>query len=89
MKFFTKTLNNGDSLTISAEDGAMMLSIQPNGIGATCTFLGGIAFKGEAPSAIFLTNSQVCTVASPSPVQPLDGITIEATNGDTDIIIGL
>ena len=89
MKFFTKTLNNGNSLTITAADGAMMLSVQPNGAGATCTFLGGIAFQGEASSVITLTENQVCTVASPSPVQPLDAITIEAINGDTDIIIGL
>ena len=89
MKFFTKTLNNGNSLTITAADGAMLLSVQPNGAGATCTFLGGIAFQGEASSVITLTESQVCTVASPSPVQPLDAITIEAVNGNTDIIIGL
>lgn len=88
MKFFTKTLAEGETLVVSSNDGAMMISIQPN-VGASCTFLGGIAFQGEAPTAITLANSQVCTVASPSPVQPLDGITIVAVTGGTDIIIGL
>ena len=88
MKVHTTTLTAGNTLVINSVDGAMMVSVQPN-TGASCTFNGGITFKGTSSTALTLQNSQVLTVSALSPASPLDGITITAVSGDTDVIIGL
>jgi hypothetical protein len=86
MKFFTTTLTSG-TFTVSAAQGASLLSVQPQDL-SSCTILGGIPFNGLQPSAITISNSNALTLSSASPNSPLDGITITWLGGTVDIIIG-
>ena len=86
MKFFTTSLTSGTFL-VSADQGASLLSIQPQD-SSSCTVLGGIAFNGLEPSAISISNNNALTLTSASPTSPLDGITVTWTAGTIDIIVG-
>jgi hypothetical protein len=87
MKFFTKTLTSG-TYTIVADDGATMLSIQPQS-GSSCTFIGSQAFKGEDASEITVSNNNSLTISTSNPTFPIDGIVITWVSGSIDLIIGL
>ena len=84
MKFFTKVLTSG-TFSISASDGAMSLSIQAND-SSSCTFIGGIAFKGENPSALTIESGKGLSVLAKTPA--LDGIVITHVSGTINIIVG-
>lgn len=88
MQFYTKTLNNGETLTIARADGAQMVSVEPNS-SSSATFLGNLPFQGNAPSAITLDANQILTISSSTPTSPLDGITITCTSGTVDIVVGV
>ena len=88
LKIHTRTLTTGQSLTLSAIDGAMMVSIQVAAVGSA-TYEGGISFAGQASTALSISNGQVVTVGALSPASPLDGITITSVSGDVDILVGL
>ena len=86
MKFFTTSLTSG-TFTVSAAQGASLLSVQPQDL-SSCTILGGIPFNGLQPSAITLSNSNALTVSSASPISPLEGITVTWIGGTIDMIVG-
>jgi hypothetical protein len=86
MRFFTYTLTAG-SLNISAEDGAMFLSLQTDAAGA-CTVQGNIPFKGIPSSAVTISAGSGLNIVASSPQSPLDGITITYSSGNIDVLIG-
>lgn len=86
MKVYTRTLSSG-TLTISANDGANMLSIQSND-SSSCQVLGGISFQGIASSSITISNGEGLTITSTSSVSPIDGVTITWLSGTIDVLIG-
>jgi hypothetical protein len=86
MKFFTTSLTSG-TFAVAADQGASLLSIQPQDA-SSCTIIGGIPFNGLQPSAITLSNNNALTLTSASPNSPLDGITITWVSGTVDILVG-
>jgi hypothetical protein len=87
MRFFTTTLTSG-SLSISAIDGAMFVSIQNDSTTGSCTVGGNIPFKGVQPTAVTLTAGQGVNISALSPASPLDGITITWVAGNVDVLVG-
>ena len=87
MRFWTYTLTSG-SLTISATDGAMFVSIQCDNSTGACTVQGNIPFKGVNPTAVPLGAGQGVNISALSPASPLDGITITWSAGNIDILVG-
>jgi hypothetical protein len=88
MTFWTYTLTSG-VLTLSTQDGAMMLSVQTDSAtNGECSIQGGIAFKGVASTPVDLSGGEGVTITSPSPSTPLNAITITWVAGNVDIIIG-
>jgi len=92
MKFFTQELAAGGltSMVLSAADGALQISIQPQA-NSGCTITGGIDFNMGGtiltPQAIPLVNNNTL-VLSASPSSPIDGLTITWVSGIVCVIIG-
>jgi hypothetical protein len=87
MRFYTTTLSSG-TFTVSASDGAIMISIQANA-SSGCTILGGTTFKGQQSSAFTLSDGQGLTLTAENGSNPLDGLTITRTSGTIDIVVGI
>lgn len=87
MRFWTYTLSSG-SLTISALDGAMFVSLQCDSTSGSCTVNGNIPFKGLNSSSVTLSAGNGINISALSPQSPLDGITITWISGSVDIIVG-
>lgn len=75
---WTKTIS-GTSLTISAADNVVRLSVICRG--GTITLTGSVTFQGVASEAIDLDEGKGFTLTSVVVSRPLDGITINAPTG--------
>jgi hypothetical protein len=87
MRFFTTTLTSG-TLSISAIDGAMFVSIQTDSTSGSASVLGNIPFKQVNPSAVTLGAGQGVNLSALSPASPLDGVTITWLAGSVDVVVG-
>lgn len=88
MRFFTKQLNAGETITLGITDGAMFISIQNESTSGASSVLGNIPFKNLQPSIVSLSAGQGVNISALSPASPLDGLTITCTAGTTDVLIG-
>ena len=71
------------SITINATDGVLRASLIVES--GTCTITGNYPFQGTASSAIALVEGQVDSISATGPNAPLDGVTITASGGTTNI----
>jgi hypothetical protein len=87
MKFHTRVLTSGQSLTIAALDNVLQISIKTSSSGSG-TFIGSGSFQGTPSQSQTLGASDGLSLFSQNPQSPLEGITITCVSGNVNVIIG-
>ena len=81
---FTQTIT-GSTLTITSADNVFRFSVICN---AGSVYMSGNArFQGLASTNVTFTVGEGATIQATSLNNPLDGITVDATSGEAEIII--
>jgi hypothetical protein len=81
---FTQTIT-GTTLSISSADNVFRFSVICNS--GTVTMSGNARFQGMASNVVTFTFGEGATIQATSLNNPLDGITVDATSGEAEIII--
>jgi len=76
------------SISIGANDGASVISVQTDATLGSVQITGGISFKGIPSSAVTLSSGQGATFNAPSPQSTIDELTIAWTGGTVNLIVG-
>ena len=74
------------TVNITSDMGVMVASVQATS--GTVTLLGAAEFTGLTNAALTLTVGQPVVLPALTNVQPLSGITIDATNGVAELLLG-
>lgn len=85
-RLHTRALGAGESISIvnsSTDPPVLRASIIVSS--GTCTINGNFTYQGVASSAISLSAGQVDSISAVSAMAPLDGVTITAVGGTTNI----
>lgn len=74
-----------DTLNINLSDGVPVLKVSLIVVSGTCTVNGNYAYQGVDSEAISLSSGSTDTLIATSASAPLDGITITAVGGTTNV----
>ena len=88
MQIHTRTLNAGETLTITKSLGVYSLSylVNPSSSG---TILGNLTIDGVASSAVPQSPSQGATFSSNNVQSPIEGITLSCVSGTMDVVLSV
>jgi hypothetical protein len=81
---YTKSLV-GTSITINAADNVLRASVLCKT--GTVTYNGNARFQNTASGALTLSEGQGATITAQNVSLPIDGVTINASGGEADILL--
>lgn len=88
MQIHTRTLNAGDTLTITKSLGVYSLSYLVND-SSSGTIIGNLSINGVASTSVVQSANQGATFTATSPVSPLEGITLNCVSGTMDVVLSV
>jgi|APGre2960657404_1045060.scaffolds.fasta_scaffold00170_44 hypothetical protein len=88
MQIHTRTLNVGETLSITKDLGVYSLSYLVND-SSSGTILGNLSIGGVQSSSVIQSANQGATFTAGSVTSPLEGITINCVSGTIDIVLSV